>query len=202
MDDTERCTLSQLLPARLDGIGHVVRQGLPEPLPCDDDALAHAACAPLRAACDVDVFELLATAWSRARDLARYTDPGRYPPGQPLTVHLGEHDTPALHLHPLLEVRLGDLPPARLRFTLELGAHVRAVALMLRDGCITGVAAGDIQLHAQLAYQEVALHREPVSQSLKLGRPLRFAEPGIRIAREGGDGGDRASESAGKSKKS
>jgi hypothetical protein len=72
------------------------------------------------------------------------------------------------------------LPP--LRFTLELTAQFKAVALAIKAGHIGAVGAGECFVSAQLKYGEVNLHPALDSRHVKLPGEFRFAAPGLAIA--------------------
>lgn len=134
----------------------------------------------LRGALDCDLLELLAQGWVKARALRDYADPAKHPPGETAIVHLAEHKL-ARDLHPSLEMKLGPCPPVRLRFTLSLAAQIRGLALSIRDGHVTGGAAGDASVSAVLKYGAVKLHKEKDSKKLKLPGRFAFAPPGVKI---------------------
>ncbi|MEO6925864.1 MAG: hypothetical protein ABI129_04275, partial [Rhodanobacter sp.] len=126
-----------------------------------------------------DVFELVAHGWCVAEELHEYTDPVRHPPGERSIVHLGKHKFVKV-LYPVLDITIGPIKCASLRFTLELAANFRAVALSISDGHITGAGAGDGYVSAQLKYAEVTLHNQ---ESRKVPCPVRidFRAPGLVI---------------------
>ena len=184
MSEHNEYALRDFLPQRFDGMEQALREGMAKQPSLAWGFVGEEAAKAILSTLDLDVFEILARGWSKARELYKYTDPATYPPGESWIVHLGDHETPTFAVHPILQVAYaaGALGP-RLRFTLELSAHFRSVALLLRDGHITAVGAGDGAVRAQLKYGSVALHKQLESKAVNLGRPIRFSEPGIRIAR-------------------
>ena len=68
-----------------------------------------------------------------------------------------------------------------LRFTVVLKGHFRSVALVIRDGCITGLDSGDCSVSAQLKCGEVPLHKEAESRHVILPGYLVFPLPGVAI---------------------
>lgn len=184
---TERSdyALRQFLPDRFDGMEQALKEGMGGEASLAWEFVGEKAAEAIRSALDIDVFEIFAHVWSKAREIYKYRDPATYPPGETWIVHLGDHQTPVVPVHPVLQVGYAGAPGPRLRFTLELSAHFRSIALALRDGHITAIGAGDGAVRAELKYGKVALHKVLESQPVKLGRPIHFSEPGIPIAREG-----------------
>ena len=72
----------------------------------------------------------MARGWWAAEELYEYTDQAKHPPNQRAIVHLGEHAFVKV-VHPVLEVMVGPIHCGSLRFTLELAANFRAVALAI-----------------------------------------------------------------------
>lgn len=182
MNEHSEFALRRFLPERFDGLEQALKEGIGEQSSWAWNLLGGEAAEKLLSALDLDVFEIFARGWGKMRELAKYADRANYPPEESWVVHLGDHQTPVWHLHPVLQVIYADLPGPQLRFTLELSAHVRSVALTLCDGYITKAGAGDFSVRAQLKYGETALHKTAESKALKLGRPIEFKKPGIRIA--------------------
>lgn len=185
MNEHSEFALRQFLPESFDGLEQVLKEGIGGQSSWAWNLVSDEASEKLRSVLDLDVFEVFAQGWSKMRELAKYTNRANYPPEESWVVHLGDHQTPVWPLHPVLQVIYANMPGPRLRFTLELSAHVRSVALTLGDGYITKIGAGDFSVRAQLKYGEVALHKTMESKALKLGRTIEFKKPGIRIATKG-----------------
>jgi hypothetical protein len=134
----------------------------------------------VRDALDCDVFEVIAQGWCLACELHEYTDRTKHPIGEKSVVHLGEHAF-KVDVHPTVVVIIDKAEAARLRFTLELAANFRAVALSICNGCITGIAAGDGYVSAQLKYGSVSLHKRKDSRKIKLPVQTDFRAPGYAI---------------------
>lgn len=133
----------------------------------------------LRSALDCDVFELIARGWCTGRELHEYTDATKHPRGERSVLHLGEHALTS-KLHPMLMVTVGRVELPRLRFTLDLTANFRAVALAICNGHITAADTGDAYVSATLKYGDVKLHRKD-SRKIKLPGRVIFEVPGLPI---------------------
>ena len=132
-------------------------------------------------ALDVDVFEILAGAWAKARELHEYsTAAGKHPAGETSTVFLGEHEL-AAELHPTVELTFAAVSHVSLKFTLHLAARLRAAQLTIRNGHIIEIGRCDGSVSAQLKYGETPLHDELKSKDLPLIPSLPLPEPGVRI---------------------
>jgi len=129
---------------------------------------------------DCDVFEIVARGWCVARELHEYTDSHKHPHDEKSVVHLGEHKF-ATNVHPVLNISVGAIHCPPLRFTLELAANFRSVALSICNGRITGVGAGDGYVSAQLKYGDVKLHKNKESKKVPLPVEYKFRDPGLSI---------------------
>lgn len=127
------------------------------------------ASARLKDVLGADALEVIASAWSKARELKKYADPAKYPPDQSVVVHLGEHRV-SCNLHPEIEVRFNDVPIRTLKFTLELVARFKTAALTIRGGAIRAVAPGACSAHAVLKYGSVRLKEEQTPEVRFPGR--------------------------------
>jgi hypothetical protein len=133
----------------------------------------------LKSVLDFDVFQVLAKGWCLVKELHEYTDRSKHPSGERSVVYLGEH-TFVKDVYPTLNITIGSFKGVSLRFTLELTANIRSIALAICDGCITSVGSGDGDVSAQLKYGGIALNTQ---QSKKVPFPahIPFKAPGLAI---------------------
>jgi hypothetical protein len=137
------------------------------------------AAARLTEVLDLDVLELIGQAWSKARELREYADPLKHPADETSIVHLGEHAV-TCEVYPVLDIKLDELPLRELRFTLNLAAKFRGVALTIRGGAIRDVAPGACAALVELKYGKSILKREETPEVRLPGR-FEFRQ-GLRIA--------------------
>jgi len=184
MNEQSGCPLRDLLPAQFDGMADTMQTEL-----CKQDGVSRGqlawgfvgseASSAVRDVLDGDVFELVARGWCAAKELHEYTVASKHPPNERAIVHLGEHAFVKV-LHPVLEVMVGPIHCDSLRFTLELAANFRAVALAIVRGHIVAVDAGDGYVSAKLKYGEVTLHHKE-SRKVPFPGHLEFRSPGLAI---------------------
>jgi hypothetical protein len=186
MTESSGCQVRELLPASLAPMDDVLKQVLCKNPDIGPRTLAWGfvgseATDALRNVLDCDVFELVAQGWCVAKELQEYSDPARHPPGERSIVYLGKHSF-VKTVHPVLDVMVESTRCASLRFTLELAANFRSVALSISDGRITGAGAGDGDVGIELKYGEVTLLAK---ETRKVPFPARidFKAPGLLIAR-------------------
>src|SRR5688572_27072253 len=157
-DDDGGCKVRDLLPDRFDDLDEVVanemktaeggQAGLPAmALKVAGDEAAKA----VGKALDCDLFETLAQAWRKARELHEYKDPTKHPPGERSTVFLAGHKL-SRSLPLALDVKVAGLAQIKLTFALDLKADFRCADLTIMDGRIIEIGAGDCQATAQLKY--------------------------------------------------
>jgi hypothetical protein len=184
MSEQSGCPVRDLLPASFDRMADTMQTEL-----CKQDGVTRGrlawgfvgseASTAVRSVLDGDVFELVAHGWCAAKELYEYTDPSRHPPNERAIVHLGEHAFVKV-LHPVLEVMVGPSHCGSLRFTLELAANFRAVALAIVRAHIVAVDGGDGSVSATLKYGDVTLYD---AETRKVAFPAHLAlrPPGLAI---------------------
>jgi hypothetical protein len=133
----------------------------------------------LKSVLNMDALDVLSGAWAAAKQLHEFTDRSKHPEGERSVVYLGGHKF-TKSLYPMLAVTIEPFKCVTLRFTLNIVANVRSVALTILNGSITGTGAGDLDLGAQLNYGSLALNK---LQSKKVQFPGQFAlkAPGVPI---------------------
>ena len=189
MADDYGCKVRELLPDRFEEMDVILKEnlgkdsgaggsGLPGfALRMAGEKVTGAICDSL----DCDVFEILAKAWVKARELHEFKDPAKHPPGETSSVFLGDHKLSA-QIHPVLDVSIATFARTKLRFTVELTARFKSAELSIRDGRIVAIGAGDGSASAQLKYGATKLHKELKSKDITLLSPRLLPEPGLAIA--------------------
>jgi hypothetical protein len=187
MAETYGYKVRDLLPDRFDGIDAVVAGELKDAqegrasLPGIALKMAgDKATGAIKDALDCDVFQILANAWCKARELHEYTDAKTHPPEETNSVFLGDHKL-AASVHPILDLSVAAIGRAKLRFTVEVSAKFKSADLTIRGGRITGIAAGECWATAQLKYGSAKLHNELASKHMKLAGPITLPAPGLQI---------------------
>ena len=128
---------------------------------------------------DFDVFDVVAEAWCAFKELHEYRDPARHPIGERSIVFLGVHRF-MKSVHPILAITIGSVTSMSLRFTVELEADIRAVALGICNGHITSLGSGDGDVSASLKYGDINLSKHE-SKKVRLPSHLDFKDPGLPI---------------------
>lgn len=136
--------------------------------------------AAVREALSCDVFQVLAGAWAKARELHDYADVTKHPTDETSTMFLGEHGL-GVDLHPTVDVTITGLGTFELRFTLTLQAALRMAELTIRNQHIVQLGKCDAALQSVLKYGDIPLHEPLQSRRVTLSTPLAFAAPGIPI---------------------
>ena len=156
-----RIQLSDLIAGDLRAVADKVEQEIRADDSAGSAAIAWSmvkseATARVHDALKIDVLELIATAWSKARELKKYGDAARYPPDQSIVVHLGEHAV-SCRLQPVVEVLLNEVSLPPVRFNVELVARFKSAALNIQAGAIRQVMPGACSAQAVLRYGNVKL---------------------------------------------
>lgn len=180
-------TIRDLLPDRFDGLDEVVAN---EMKPADVGQTRVPGFAmkiaservngAIKDVLDCDVFEILANAWCKARELQEYRDPKKHPHGERNTVFLGEHKVSSC-VKPVLKLSWAGMGAAQLQFTAEVTGNFKSADLTIVDGRIVEIGAGECWAAAQLKYHSVKLHEPLKSKHLKLSGPIRLKAPGLDL---------------------
>lgn len=133
----------------------------------------------IKSVLNIDALELLGGAWCVAKELHEYADHSKHPEGERSVVYLGGHRFKKT-LYPQLAVTIEPFKPVTLRFTLDLLADIRSIALAICNGYITGTGAGDGALSAQLKYGDFAFNK-PQQRKVKFPGNFAFKAPGLAI---------------------
>ena len=113
-----------------------------------------------------DPFELLAMGWVKLKAVRDAAAKSRATPAQTTVVTLGQHDVVAPS-YPALTVYCDGAALVTLKFTLELDARFKGVALGIVDGRLRSVAPGEASVLVRLKYKSVKL-REQTTPAWKL----------------------------------
>ena len=183
----DKLKLSELLPARLEGVGERARAAI-----CENEEISGMGLAwdyvgsqleaALKATLDCDALGLFAKGWASLQLLAEYADPAKHPPGERSVVELGAHEI-SREVHPVIAVTVGSCPCIELKFTFTVSGQFGGVKLTINDGHVVGGALGDAWASGQLSFNGVALH--PAAESSRTALPGEFtlASPGVAIPR-------------------
>jgi len=135
----------------------------------------------LNEALDTDVFELLAEAWLKFKQVRDCGDASTHPPAQDTIVTL--HDVEVTSTNsPLLHTTVGGVALPELRFTLELSAKFDALQLVVRDAHIRSLRPGSASAIVRLKYGSTKL-AERSTPEWKLPGEIALGEDGIAIPR-------------------
>lgn len=185
MPDTSPLSLRALLPERLERIDTAVRDVIGDGNGLQQGQIAWRFLGKkvgdcIQGAIDMDLLNVLADAWSTARELHAYAGPPEHLRGKNIAVTLGQHEfTHTVRLELELSVNGGRAGPP-LPLDLDLTASIESVVLTIRDGRLVGVGSGEGRVSLQLKYKEVPLHEEV--RSVDLGRTAHLTlQPGITL---------------------
>jgi len=144
--------------------------------------LASQAADRIRGVLDLDLFEVLAGAWTKVRKLQEYARDPKRSSNEHFDVTLGNHEF-TKDLHPVLKYTIDGVVQDELVFTLSLTARVESVELEIHRGRILSIGSGKCLVCAQLKYGEEPLHDELTSQEVPLPGRYPLRDPGLEIAR-------------------
>jgi len=134
----------------------------------------------LNEALDKDVGSALAVGWTKVKAVRDAAKRSLQHPGETSIVTLGQHELTSTH-HPVLSIRVAELPAAEIRFTLDLVAQFKSVKLAISDGRIRSVSPGEASAIAKLKYGNVELSKRS-TPSWKLPGEIRLTGDGVVVA--------------------
>ena len=127
---------------------------------------------------DIEVAEVIASAWSKAKQLQEYRDPARHPPGELATVSLVEH-TIQSEYQPSIDMLINSKSVESLSIKVSVELTLAALILEIRDAYITAIRPGLGRANGRVAWTDVVF-LELETQDIEL--PGRHALPeGIEI---------------------
>lgn len=125
----------------------------------------------------VRVDTILLSAWGKHPLLKKYLDREKYPPDSTVTVAVGEHTVKSEH-HPCLEAMVSGIG-FRINFGINIALALKSLTLIIRDGRIKSMKAGECSARGTVACQNVPIMEMP-AQSFSLPATFDLGE-GIPI---------------------
>ena len=132
-------------------------------------------------ALDFDIFELVAQAWAKARELESHAKETLETPGKTATLFLGEHLL-SCDIHPIVRLTFGALGTLPLRFTLSFEAAFEMAEVTLLEGRIVKIGRSQGQGSAVLKYGTTSLHEPLKTRKFPLTASISLAAPGVTVA--------------------
>ncbi len=197
-DNGPQCTIKDLLPTKFEHMEDAIDTQLAADPELSQKRwpgfvrkiIADKATNAVRNALDKNVFLILPAAWSRAPELAEYSDQTKHPPDSETTLFLGEHKF-EMDYKPVVNVRILGIESRFLKFKLILSSQVRAASITVRNGHIVSIGGCDCAIEAELKHvveeagqvTESPFHLKLKSRDLKLVEALELKSPGVPISR-------------------
>jgi hypothetical protein len=127
----------------------------------------------LKAALDMRIVDILATAWNTRRELRQYLDRAKYPPDQIVDHALGKHDIRATH-KPRLQIMLDNSPLGpEIEFDIAVGLNVESAVLRVQDARIMFARLGKVFGTGTIKCEGATLFSRP-TKSVALPLTLSF----------------------------
>lgn len=134
----------------------------------------------LKAALDIRVVDILASAWNTRRELRQYADRAKYPADQVIDHALGKHDIRATH-KPRLQIVLDNSPLGpELEFEVAVALNLEAAILRIQDGRIMFARLGKVFGTGTIKCEGATLFSRP-TKAVALPLTLSFGA-GLAIA--------------------
>jgi hypothetical protein len=127
---------------------------------------------------EVDFVELMAQGWSVMKELKEAVFEGKE--GAKAKFRLGKFKQ-EIELLPEITLSAGGMSTKPLPFKVTINANMEAVELLVDSGNLVEASAALGKLSAKMKYGDIEFPAGLPEKNFKLGKPKRFAEPGIRI---------------------
>ena len=135
----------------------------------------------LKAALDMRIVDILATAWNTRRELRQYLDRAKYPPDQIADHALGRHDIRATH-KPRLQIMLDNSPLGpEIEFDIAIALNLEAAVLRIQDARIMFARLGKVFGTGTIKCEGATLFSRP-TKAVTLPFTLSFG-PGLAIGK-------------------
>lgn len=141
----------------------------------------------LKAALDVKVIDVLASAWNTRRELRQYADRAKYPLDQIVDHALGKHEILASH-KPRVQIMLDNTPLGpEIEFEVTVALNLEAVVLRIQDARIMFARLGKVFGAGTIKCEGAVLFTRPTKavalpQTLSFGSGLALAKVEAQVA--------------------
>jgi hypothetical protein len=100
-------------------------------------------------ALDINLAQVIASAWKKYRLLQQYRDPRKHPADETILVPLAEHTIESVH-RPHVDVLVNETRVARVEFEIRLALALEGVVLTVLGGRIRAIGAGRCRAQGSL----------------------------------------------------
>jgi hypothetical protein len=129
----------------------------------------------LKAALDIRIIDIIATAWNTRRELKQYADRAKYPADQIVDHALGKHDIRSTH-KPRVQIMLDNSPIGpELEFEVTAALNLEAAILRIQDGRIMFAKLGKVFGTGTIKCEGATLFSRP-TKALQLPLTLSFGQ--------------------------
>jgi hypothetical protein len=141
----------------------------------------------LKAALDMRIVDILATAWNTRRELRQYLDRTKYPAGEIIDHALGKHEVRATH-KPRLQIMLDNSPLGpEIEFDVAVALNLEAAVLRVQDGRIMFARLGKVFGTGTIKCEGATLFSRPTKAvvlplTLSFGAGLAISKPEAQVA--------------------
>jgi hypothetical protein len=99
---------------------------------------------------DIPILEIIVPAWKKYREIEKFADTEKYPPGDTQLVSLVEHTLKSEH-RPYVEILFKGVAVGRIEFTLTVEFKLEGFVLRIQEGRIKAIDTGSLQGRGTLA---------------------------------------------------
>jgi hypothetical protein len=127
---------------------------------------------------NIQLSDVLSTAWNKYRPLRKYTDLEKYPPSEIVFVSLAEHKIESVH-RPYIEIVIDEAPWKKIDFQITVTMKLKGFVLKIQGGKIKEIRTGDLKGMGKITCEGMVL-LEKETESVDLPGTIDLGE-GIPI---------------------
>ena len=150
-DHTETGEAPASAPALVDVVSVEVKDAKIEPKIMLDGILEQ-----VSSLLDIEVPTLIASVWSKAKQLQEYRDPARHPPEESASVAMAEHTIQSRY-HPSIELVINGISVDSLDIDVTVELAIDALVLEIQNARIMAIRPGGCTVSGQIVCRERAI---------------------------------------------
>lgn len=123
---------------------------------------------------DLDMGDLITTAWNKYRVLHEYADKEKYAPTETFLVPLAEHTIKSVH-RPSIEILVNENPIGKIAFEINLSLTLKGCTVKIQDGKMKEIKTGACQGKGTIKCEDLLI-LEKETESFQLPGLMNLGE--------------------------
>jgi hypothetical protein len=128
---------------------------------------------------NLDILNIMVAAWKKQEKIRQFGDKEKYPADETFLVPLAEHTISSEH-HPYIEVKVNNVPLARIEFRIDISLKLEGLVLNIQDGKLKKLFTGNCEGKGTVKYREQVI-LERTTGAIPFPGAIDFGE-GVPVA--------------------